>query len=189
MNIRISDCILYLVPGKLHICAHSMPPECVCYCDPVSISGCVMGQQCSRGVGQVCAWALISRQDSLNVRGRRPAASGFWETQSARVIIENTQAALSTDAWGFWTFLTHSHSYTHAEHRFTLTLFPVIPIRGQVPECVDTYYKWWFSKFNILCFLAGYLAHWLWRVSKKRVFVPVSESLKHSSATRKDFSL
>ncbi len=147
-----------------------MPPECVCFCDPVSISGCVMGQQCSRGVGQVCAWALISRQDSLNVRGRCPAASGFWETQSARVIIENTQAALSTDAWGFWTFLTHSHSYTHvyscAQHRFTLTLFPVIPIRGRVQSVLTPIISDGFPSL-IFCFLTGHLAHWLWRVSKK----------------------
>ncbi len=87
---------------------------------------------------------------------------------------------------------SHTHTLTHMcihvpstgshSHYFLLFL-----LGAKCRKCVDTYYKCWFSKFNILCFLAGRLAHWLWRVSKH--FVPISESLKHSSLVTPDFCL
>lgn len=121
------------------------------------------------------------------VRGRRPAASGFWETHSARVLIKNTQATLSTDAWGFWTFLTHSHSYTHvytcAQHGFKLTLFPVLHL------LIDTYFNF---NFSIFCFLAWclwqpHLANFFCGSSKNSLCQFWSQSFKHSSGTRQQF--
>lgn len=90
------------------------------------------------------AQAGISECERL-VRGRRPASLGFWETLSARIIIENTQATLNTDAWGFWTFLhTQTLSQIHTTlHRFTLLWFSIIFTRGPAPKV----------HWNLLCLL------------------------------------
>lgn len=125
------------------------------------------------------------------VRGRRPAASGFWETHSARVLIKNTQATLSTDAWGFWTFLTHSHSYTH--------VYIHVPSTGSNSHYflfftyLLTIILTLFSFFNFLFIGLASVAALFGTLncgsSKNSLCQFWSQSFKHSSATRQQLKV
>lgn len=121
------------------------------------IYGCVRG---SRGTGQVCAWAVIGRRP---VRGRCPAASGFWETHTARVLIKNTQETLSTDAGPSLQAhtLTLSHVYIHVPS--TGSNWHYFLLGAKCRKCIDTYFN------SIFCFSVFWLGvcgsrTWLWKL-------------------------
>lgn len=154
-----------------HTFAHNRPPVCVCLCDPHVYLWLCEG---SRGTGQVCAWAVIGRRP---VQGRRPAASGFWETHTARVLIKNTQETLSTDAWGFWTFLTHSHSYTpHMPSTGSNSHYFLLFLSGaKCRKCIDTYFNFILTWWMTWCLWQQHLI-----VEAPKLFVPIFESVSQT---------